>query len=128
MQEHGVRGLYRGLPPLVYFSIPKVAVRFFLYEAIRNSLADEHGHLSPGRTFLAGLIAGAGEGFVAVAPMETLKVKFIHDATAGKPRFQGFVHGIKTIIREQGGLSSIYQGLERLEHSPISSSSSTPSL
>ena len=34
-------GLYRGIAPLLYFSIPKVASRFWAYESLRNVLADE---------------------------------------------------------------------------------------
>ena len=34
--------------------------------------------------------------------METVKVKFIDDQAKAKPRFKGFFHGVRTIVREQG--------------------------
>lgn len=42
--------------------------------------------------------------------METVKVKFIHDQTSANPKYRGFYHGVREIIREQG-LRGTYQGL-----------------
>lgn len=42
------------------------------------------------------------EAIFAVTPMETLKVKFIDDQASKNPRFKGFFHGVRQIIREQG--------------------------
>ena len=49
-------------------------------------------------------IAGAGvcEAIFAVTPMETIKVKFINDQQSKNPKFKGFFHGIKEIVRSQG--------------------------
>ena len=46
--------------------------------------------------------AGICEAIFAVTPMETVKVKFIDDQAKAKPRFKGFFHGVRTIVREQG--------------------------
>ncbi len=46
--------------------------------------------------------AGVCEAIFAVTPMETVKVKFIDDRNSAKPRFRGFFHGVRTIVREQG--------------------------
>ncbi len=70
--EKGFFGLYRGLPPLLYGSIPKSAVRFGAYEFFRSRLVDENGKLSQQRTLLAGLGAGVSEAIFAVCPMEVL--------------------------------------------------------
>jgi solute carrier family 25 citrate transporter 1 len=51
---------------------------------------------------LCGLGAGISEAVFAVTPMETVKVKFIHDQTLEKPRYKGFLHGLKTIVRTEG--------------------------
>ena len=40
-QEHGVRGLYRGLSVLLYGSIPKSAVRFGSFEQFKKNAVDE---------------------------------------------------------------------------------------
>lgn len=34
--------------------------------------------------------------------METVKVKFIHDQHSPKPKFHGFFHGVREIIRTEG--------------------------
>ena len=38
VSEHGVRGLYRGLPILLYGSIPKSAVRFGAFESLKGKV------------------------------------------------------------------------------------------
>lgn len=109
----GVLGLYRGLSSLLYFSVPKVATRFFAFETMRNALVDESGKLTTGRTLLAGLGAGVAEAIVAVTPMDTIKTKLIHDQLTrapGERRYNGFVHGVRTIVAEQG-LGGVYKGL-----------------
>lgn len=42
--------------------------------------------------------------------METIKVKFIHDQNSANPKYKGFYHGVREIIREQG-LGGVYKGL-----------------
>ena len=46
--------------------------------------------------------AGVSEAIFAVTPMETLKVKFINDQTSANPKYKGFFHGIREIIKSQG--------------------------
>jgi solute carrier family 25 citrate transporter 1 len=70
LSEKGFTGLYRGLPPLLFGSVPKSAVRFGAYEFFKGQLVDENGKLSQQRTLLAGLGAGVSEAIFAVCPME----------------------------------------------------------
>ena len=42
--------------------------------------------------------------------METVKVKFIHDQQSAKPRFKGFFHGVREIIKAEG-FGGVYKGL-----------------
>ena len=65
-------------------------------------MADENGHLTKPRTLLAGLGAGVSEAILVVCPMETVKVKFIHDQTQPNPQYRGFFHGVRTIVKQQG--------------------------
>ncbi|KAI5929839.1 Tricarboxylate transport protein, mitochondrial [Manis javanica] len=110
VRSHGVLGLYRGLSSLLYGSIPKAAVRFGMFEFLSNHMRDAQGRLDSTRGLLCGLGAGVAEAVVVVCPMETIKVKFIHDQTSASPRYRGFFHGVREIIREQG-LKGTYQGL-----------------
>ena len=75
-----------------------------MFEYLKNHLADEHGNLTQPRTLLSGLGAGVTEAIVIVCPMETIKVKFIHDQTQPKPKYKGFFHGVRTIIKQEGEL------------------------
>ncbi|XP_073336092.1 tricarboxylate transport protein A, mitochondrial [Pagrus major] len=110
VQDHGLRGLYRGLSSLLYGSIPKSAVRFGTFEMLSNPMRDPTGRLDNTRSLLCGLGAGIAEAIVVVCPMETLKVKMIHDQCSLRPRYRGFFHGVSEIIREQG-VRGTYQGL-----------------
>uniref|UniRef100_A0A8C5DC14 Tricarboxylate transport protein, mitochondrial-like n=1 Tax=Gouania willdenowi TaxID=441366 RepID=A0A8C5DC14_GOUWI len=117
VQDHGLRGLYRGLSSLLYGSIPKSAVRFGTFEILSNPMRDSTGRLDNKRSLLCGLGAGIAEAVLIVCPMETLKVKLIHDQCSLRPRYRGFFHGVGEIIREQGkkkkktGVRGTYQGL-----------------
>uniref|UniRef100_H2YP03 Citrate transport protein n=1 Tax=Ciona savignyi TaxID=51511 RepID=H2YP03_CIOSA len=110
VRGHGVLGLYRGLSSLLYGSIPKAAVRFGVFEALSNPVRDSNGMLTSTQGLFCGLGAGLAEAVLVVCPMETIKVKFIHDQTSAKPRFQGFFRGVVQIVKEQG-LKGTYQGL-----------------
>ena len=77
IKTDGVGGLYRGLSSLLYFSVPKVATRFFAFETLRNNLQGPDGKLTTTNTLLAGLGAGCAEAIVAVTPMDTIKTKLI---------------------------------------------------
>uniref|UniRef100_A0A8C8JF80 Uncharacterized protein n=1 Tax=Oncorhynchus tshawytscha TaxID=74940 RepID=A0A8C8JF80_ONCTS len=110
VQGHGVRGLYRGLSSLLYGSIPKSAVRFGVFEYLSNHARDEAGKLNSTRGLLCGLGAGVMEAVFIVCPMETVKVKFIHDQSSANPKYRGFYHGVREIIRTQG-IRGTYQGL-----------------
>lgn len=110
VREHKIWGLYRGLSSLLYGSIPKASVRFAMFEFLKNKAADSKGNLTKGRTLLCGLGAGVSEAIVIVCPMETVKVKFIHDQTQPNPKYRGFFHGVREIVRQEG-LRGTYQGL-----------------
>ncbi|GCB75267.1 hypothetical protein scyTo_0018196, partial [Scyliorhinus torazame] len=101
VRDYGVKGLYRGLSSLIYGSIPKSAVRFGMFEFLNNRMIDERGMLTMRRSFLCGLGAGMAEAVLVVCPMETIKVKFIHDQSLRIPKYHGFFHGVREIVREQ---------------------------
>ncbi|XP_061747384.1 tricarboxylate transport protein A, mitochondrial isoform X2 [Nerophis ophidion] len=110
VQDHGLRGLYRGLSSLLYGSIPKSAVRFGTFQILSNPMRDATGRLDNRGSLVCGLGAGITEAIFIVCPMETLKVKMIHDQCSLRPRYRGFFHGVSEIIREQG-VRGTYQGL-----------------
>lgn len=110
VKNHGWLGLYRGWAPLFYFAIPKNAVRFFAAEQARNYYRQKHGHVNSAHNFMSGLIGGIAEAIFVVTPQETMKVRLIHDQLSPNPKFKGFMHGVTTIIKEQG-FAGTYKGL-----------------
>lgn len=110
LRERGFFGLYRGLSSLLVGSIPKSAVRFWAYEQFRKALADSNNKISSGGNFFAGLGAGVAEAILVVCPMETIKVKLIHDQMQAQPKYRGLVHGVTSIVKAEG-LGGIYKGL-----------------
>ena len=79
--------------------------RFAMFEFLKNKMGDDRGKLTQTQTILAGLGAGVSEAILVVCPMETIKVKFIHDQTQPNPQYRGFFHGVRTIVRQQGELT-----------------------
>ncbi|XP_028139109.1 putative tricarboxylate transport protein, mitochondrial [Diabrotica virgifera virgifera] len=110
VKSHGFFGLYRGLSVLLYGSIPKSAVRFGAFESFKNKMQRPDGTLSISGRLLCGMGAGVCEAILAVTPMETVKVKFINDQRSQTPRFKGFLHGVKMIVREEG-IGGVYKGV-----------------
>lgn len=110
VQKNGFFGLYRGLSVLLYGSIPKSAVRFGAFEELKKYMANDKGQLTASTRLLCGLGAGVSEAILVVTPMETVKVKFIHDQNLKKPKYNGFFHGVRHIIAEQG-MGGIYKGV-----------------
>jgi len=80
------------------------------YEQFRGLLADENNKITRVNNFLAGLSAGVTEAIFVVCPMETIKVKLIHDQLQPQPKYRGLVHGVSSIVRAEG-LGGIYKGI-----------------
>jgi solute carrier family 25 citrate transporter 1 len=110
VKSRGIFGLYRGLSVLLLGSVPKAASRFWAYEQARGFLMSPDGKLTRTTTLACGLVAGVTEAIVAVAPMETVKVKLIHDRNRPNPHYKGLFHGMKTIAAEEG-IGGLYKGV-----------------
>ena len=50
-------------------------MRFLAFDAYKNLLADETGHVSGPKTMLAGFGAGVTESLLAVTPFESIKTQ-----------------------------------------------------
>jgi len=56
-------------------------------------------------------MAGTMEALIVTTPQETIKIKLIDDAfKRDVPRFNGFFHGVSTIIKEEG-FAGVYAGV-----------------
>jgi len=106
VKKYGPLGFYRGLDTLLYFSIPKVGVRFGVNEVCKNNIFTDNSRTS---IFASGFISGIFEALLVVTPMETLKVKLIHDRFQEQPKFRNFFHGVYMIYK-QDGFAGMYKG------------------
>ncbi len=109
---HGFFGFYRGLSSLVIGGFFKAGIRFGTFNQAKQLLGDSSkgGQLSPVRSMLAGMTAGVVEATLAVTPSETIKTKLIHDQNSSQPKYRGFFHAVRMMLREDG-IAGIYKGL-----------------
>lgn len=89
-------------PLKINVSNSSLSFRFAAFEYFKNHMVDDSGKLTQIQTVLAGLGAGVSEAILVVCPMETIKVKFIHDQTQPNPKFKGFFSGVATIVKTEG--------------------------
>jgi len=101
--------LYKGLSPLLFFSVPKATVRFAGFEIGKQFVAPGKTQLTTAESLQAGLLAGALEATFVVCPQETIKVKFVHDTNRAVPKYKGLVHGCTSIYKELG-MRGLYAG------------------
>jgi len=107
----GFTGIYRGMPPLILFGVPRNAFRFTGFEVAKQYLVDYHpglGNITI--NIMAGFVGGFSEAVTITTVQETMKVRLIHDRLSPNPRFRNTFHGVSTILKEQGA-SGIYKGL-----------------
>ncbi|WFD34918.1 Mitochondrial succinate-fumarate transporter [Malassezia cuniculi] len=115
-RKDGFLGLYKGLGAVVAGIVPKMAIRFWSFEAYKSALADKQtGVTSAQGVFLAGLGAGTTEAVVVVNPMEVVKIRLqaqqhsMADSLQG-PRYRNAAHALFTIVRTEG-IMTLYRGV-----------------
>tara|TARA_Y100000780_G_scaffold214051_1_gene215346 strand:+ start:77 stop:544 length:468 start_codon:yes stop_codon:yes gene_type:complete len=107
--EKGVLALYRGLTSLLVGTVPKTSLRFGVFGKIKEAFKDDKGVLTSGRTLVAGMATGLVEATLVVTPVETMKTVLIADQNSAKPKYNGLLHGVRSIIAEKG-LLGVYKG------------------
>ncbi|KAJ2785681.1 hypothetical protein H4R18_000372 [Coemansia javaensis] len=110
VRAEGVRGLYRGLTPMLLGNAAKAGVRFLTYDTVKAQLRDADGRLTMPRMMLAGLCAGVIEGGTVVAPSETIKTRLIHDKCMPRPQYRGMLDCVQAAVRAEG-LAGVYRGV-----------------
>ncbi len=106
IRKQGFLTLYRGYSSLLFFTIPKNIVRFGTYTFLKQNVFKEQNRLY---TMLCGLTAGAIEAALVVTPMETFKVRLIHDKFMPTQQYRNLFHGIATIFKKEG-FAGCYKG------------------
>lgn len=112
IRERGVLGLYRGIPSWLFFAFPRVAARFAAYEKANGAVHSAMPDLSPALTKLAaGTVAGAIEGAGFQTPMLAIQTKMNHDQAKASPRYRGFFHAVRTIVKDEGVARGLWPGM-----------------
>jgi len=98
------------MPPLIIFGIPRNASRFTAFEATKGLLKEKTSFGNISSNIIAGFVGGFTEAVLVTTVQETMKVRLIHDKLSPNPRFRNTIHGVSTILKEQG-FSGVYKGL-----------------
>ena len=75
---NGIPSIYRGLIPQIVSVIPRNALRFSVYENLKNKYQDENQQTSFWQKLSFGMIAGASEAITLTTPAEVIKVQLIN--------------------------------------------------
>ena len=75
IKTNGLITVYRGITPQLISAVPRSAIRFTVYENLKDKLQDENGNISTSKKFFCGLAAGGIEASTVMTPAEVIKVK-----------------------------------------------------
>ncbi|KXS16586.1 mitochondrial carrier [Gonapodya prolifera JEL478] len=117
VQKDGPLGLYRGLAAVVSGIVPKMAIRFFSFEAYKDLLGRDPvtGKTGFWATFVSGLAAGVTESVLVVTPMDVLKIR-VQAARASMTdpseaaKYRNLFTAAYTIVKEEGPFA-LYKGV-----------------
>ena len=127
IRANGLLTVYRGIAPQLISSIPRSAIRFTVYENLKDKFQDENGNISNRKKFFSGLIAGGTEAAIVMTPAEVIKVQTINKGITvsntlkniyGNNGIFGFYKGgVTTTIRQattQGTSFVVYEKCKTL--------------
>ncbi|KAI9217105.1 mitochondrial carrier domain-containing protein [Blastocladiella britannica] len=101
----GLRGIYAGLSPMIVGNAGKGAVRFAAYDGARALVAGTGVLPDPAVPVVAGLVAGALEAALVVAPTERVKTVMIDTAAGSQSQSQSAVAVARNL-----GIAGLWRG------------------
>ena len=114
LQNEGVTGFFRGLPPTLVGIIPSRATYFWAYSSTKNFFVPLIGDKAPTH-ILAGIAAGVTSNTITNPIwMVKTRMQILADATTGQKAYSGYVDAIRTIYQQEGlkgfmkGISASY--------------------
>ena len=111
MNQDGVSGFFRGLPPTLVGIIPSRSAYFYAYQRIKTFLDPTLPEGSPPNALIAGFFAGiVGNTLTNPIWMVRTRMQLLIDHTAGQRQYTGYVDAITTIFKEEG-LGGFYKGI-----------------
>ncbi|CAB3362341.1 Hypothetical predicted protein [Cloeon dipterum] len=101
-QVEGIRGLYRGITPMIFRDIPASGVYMLVYQATLRSLKPLESKKSTPlfSTLIAGGLAGSVSWGVIV-PLDVIKSRLQADC-GSEPKYRGMLHCAASSLRSEG--------------------------
>jgi len=110
VQQHGVKGLYRGAGVRIIGAGFQQMFRWGAYTNLTQVFRDEKtGKLSQTNNIICGMGAGICEAVCAVTPVETVKTRVTDDLRRGTGNYKGSADAIVKIMKSEGPLG-LYRG------------------
>jgi solute carrier family 25 protein 33/36 len=111
MDQDGIAGFFRGLPPTLVGIIPSRSAYFYAYQRIKAFLDPTLPEGSPPNALIAGFMAGIiGNTLTNPIWMVRTRMQLLIDHSAGQTQYTGYGNAIKTIFQEEG-LGGFYKGI-----------------
>ncbi|GAX18568.1 solute carrier family 25, member 33/36 [Fistulifera solaris] len=112
VQQDGLAGFFRGLPPTLVGIIPSRSAYFYAYQQSKHALGPYFPEGSPPNALLAGFFAGiVGNTLTNPIWMVRTRMQIFADAAAGQRSYNGYGDAIKTIFKEEG-IGGFYRGIQ----------------
>lgn len=111
IDEDGLSGFFRGLPPTLVGIIPARSSYFYCYSRVKRALGPYLPEGSPPNALVAGFVAGVCANTLT-NPIWMVRTRMqLHvDASAGQRAYAGYVDVISSIFREEG-IGGFYKGI-----------------
>jgi len=111
VNEHGVKGLYRGAGVRIIGAGFQQMFRWGAYTNLVNMVGrdEKTGKLSPAMNVVCGMGAGVCEAVCAVTPVETVKTRVTDDQRRGTGNYKGSADAIVKIMKSEGPMG-LYRG------------------
>jgi solute carrier family 25 protein 33/36 len=111
LEQDGISGFFRGLPPTLVGIIPSRSAYFYAYHRTKIFLSPRLPEGSPGNALFAGLLAGiTGNTLTNPIWMVRTRMQLLIDHNAGQRQYAGYGDAISTIFREEG-MGGFYKGI-----------------
>lgn len=102
-QEEGASALYKGLAPFLTHLTLKYALRFGLFEQLKQLLgATKEGNASKKVNFTAGLAVGCIEATMIVTPFEVVKTRLQKQVGFKNLKYSGPIDVVVKVLKEEG--------------------------
>lgn len=112
VQQDGLPGFFRGLPPTLIGIIPSRSAYFYAYQQCKHALGPYFPEGSPPNALLAGFMAGiVGNTLTNPIWMVRTRMQIFADAAAGQRSYNGYSDAIMTIFKEEG-IGGFYKGIQ----------------